>query len=171
MEILRNVIDVNKILYGSFEYTQELSKSRKKTKKWNFGEEFPSVISVILPDGRIDTEIDLSLGKQLVDYKSFCPEGLELKAVNVLVTPPGAKQQEWHQDYGDGDYVMGLIPLNYVGNTEILNCKNSRVNPGDILMLSGETWHRGVENKTKRTNVAIYLVFAKDNVHFSGEIK
>jgi len=150
---------------------------------------------VILPDGRIDINLDDNLVQAILPniknlIQSLFNNSYNISFINLLINPPNTNIQQWHQDNSAIDpdnYYTILIPLvdyEYMGKTEIIipythsfphkKIKNNIIIPiipnvsiGDALIFSGSLWHRGTPNLSKYTRYCIYIVLTKSDVDSS----
>jgi hypothetical protein len=190
-----NIMDNNQI-----QWNKKLSSTRTTLNIWkgaiNLTDlDIKSFKYVILPDGRIDINLDDNLIQSILpnikdNISNLFNDSYKISFVNLLINPPNTNTQQWHQDNSSiepDNYYTILIPLvdyEHMGKTEVIipythsfphkKIKNKTLIPitpnvsiGDALIFSGSLWHRGTPNLSKYTRYCIYMVLTKSDVDSS----
>ena len=194
--------DVQRVLYGDrpsgVEWSKQLSRKRSARQIYRGVTQLYEQSDlayykwVQLPDGRVDIHLPEALAHQLVpeatraallNHMSEWVRGgdfsnYRITHINLLITPPYAATQQWHQDNGSlapEDYYTVLIPLNQnplFGHTQLVvpykhklpktpHTVEPSVAPGDGLLFSGALWHRGTYNGACVPRYCLYLIVSR----------
>ena len=179
--------DIQRVLYGEqtgVEWFKQLSQKRCSRQIYRGAvrlyeqSELAYYKWVQLPDGRIDIHLPEALAHRLVsdatrttilnymgDYK--------VTHINLLITPPYAATQQWHQDNGSlAPEALCSYQHPLFGRTQLVVPYNHKlpktphtvepsIAPGDGLVFSGALWHRGTYNGACVTRYCLYLIVSR----------